>query len=88
MVLLGIPFLVYFVVFIPCVLYAALLAWKASKEIVYAYYVLHTIAAIISHGSILCIAIVYVVKFVNFLPLASQCPFGEMVQVTLFLLVV
>ncbi|XXG63021.1 hypothetical protein AAC387_Pa05g1294 [Persea americana] len=37
----------------------ALLAWKNSKEFVYAYYVLRTISYIISQGSIFCISVAY-----------------------------
>ncbi|KAK7391451.1 hypothetical protein VNO78_19867 [Psophocarpus tetragonolobus] len=43
----------------------ALLAWNQSVEFVYAYYVLHTIANIISHGTVFFISLAYVADVVN-----------------------
>lgn len=43
----------------------ALLAWKDSKEFVYAYYVLRTISYIISQGSIFCISVAYAADVVE-----------------------
>lgn len=43
----------------------ALLVWKQSKEVVYAYYVIRTISFIISQGSIFCIAVAYAADVVS-----------------------
>ncbi|WCJ19080.1 Major facilitator superfamily protein [Euphorbia peplus] len=43
----------------------ALLAYKQSREFVYAYYVLRTISYILSQGSIFCISVAYAADFIE-----------------------
>lgn len=59
---IGPRFLFLFKLLISWIFVSALLAWKNSKEFVYAYYVLRTISYIISQGSIFCISVAYAVR--------------------------